>query len=411
MSDVFDIDQLDRHLTRANANHEVVELFTSFLLDISTADGSEDLSTYQIPHGSLGSRIAHFLHWPPESVGRPRSWSSFNFESYTLRILTAIFPNAKASALFHDYYFKRVLINHPNGNRKTNRELYGGDDKIELLNRFSKTLFEESDADVIVVWGGKPRESFKEWFPHEWEESTTGEDQYGIYHDVQVGDKKRSVVFLPHPEHIGRWASKPVLSLVSQIVETIYVALGEPIDLQLLQSRLREKPELEMVVVPRTPKNTLEARRRYRNESSKKYYHKNLPRSREKGRVHKQNEVRRINEGPAALKEAWLERRHQYHEGEYERRQTGNFRTREEMRAGKSLMTNEERAEKEIAKTKNYHKVSHAKLVAEAKEKGVKTKCYTKNCTRLNDDRTCKDCGRYKPTMAERKGKPQARRK
>ncbi|KAK5678064.1 hypothetical protein LTS10_009233 [Elasticomyces elasticus] len=161
MSDTFDPDFFDQVLTQANADHDFVELFTSFLLDISTANGSEDLSTYQIPHGRLDSRIAHFLHWPPETVGQLRSWSSFNFDSYTLRILTAIFPSARTNALFHDYYFKRVLINNSDGSRKTNHQIYKGDDKIELLDRFSKTLFKESDAYVIVVRGGKPPESFK----------------------------------------------------------------------------------------------------------------------------------------------------------------------------------------------------------------------------------------------------------
>ncbi|KAK5723409.1 hypothetical protein LTR15_005107 [Elasticomyces elasticus] len=122
MSDTFDPDFLDRVLTKANADHDVVELFMQFLLDISTAGSTlEELSTFHIP-----------------------------YSSYTLRILTTILPNAKASALFHDYYFKRVPINNPDGSRKTNDQLYGGDSKMELVECFSKSLFEESDADVIV---------------------------------------------------------------------------------------------------------------------------------------------------------------------------------------------------------------------------------------------------------------------
>ncbi|KAK5732543.1 hypothetical protein LTR17_010482 [Elasticomyces elasticus] len=165
MSDTFDPEFLDRVLTKANADHDVVELFMQFLLDVSPAS-SEELSTYQIPHGRLDSRIAHFLHWPPETEGRHRSWSLFDFNSYTLRILIAIFPSAKATALFHDYYFKRVLINSTDGSRKTNDQLYGRDDKIELMERLSKSLVEESDADAIVVWDGRPRQSFKQEFPH-----------------------------------------------------------------------------------------------------------------------------------------------------------------------------------------------------------------------------------------------------
>ncbi|KAK3622716.1 hypothetical protein LTR56_022009 [Elasticomyces elasticus] len=107
MSVTFDPDFLDRVLTKPNADHDVVELFMQFLLDVSTAgSGSEELST-----------------------------SKFR----------------TASALFHNYYFKRVLIDNTDGSRKTNDQLYGGDDKIELMERFTKSLFEESDADVFVV--------------------------------------------------------------------------------------------------------------------------------------------------------------------------------------------------------------------------------------------------------------------
>ncbi|KAK4959142.1 hypothetical protein LTR10_003941 [Elasticomyces elasticus] len=125
MFDTFDPDFLDRVLTKANADHDVVELFMQFVLDISTAGSTlEELSTFQIP-----------------------------YSSYTLRSLATILPTAKASALFHDYYFKSVLVKNPDGSRKTKDQLYGGDSKMELIERLSKSLFEESDADVIVVPG------------------------------------------------------------------------------------------------------------------------------------------------------------------------------------------------------------------------------------------------------------------
>ncbi|KAK4977872.1 hypothetical protein LTR42_002247 [Elasticomyces elasticus] len=139
MFDTFDPDFLDRVLTKANADHDVVELFMQFVLDISTAGSTlEELSTFQIPY---------------KTKGRLWSWSSFISDSYTLRSLATILPTAKASALFHDYYFKSVLVKNPDGSRKTKDQLYGGDSKMELIERLSKSLFEESDADVIVVPG------------------------------------------------------------------------------------------------------------------------------------------------------------------------------------------------------------------------------------------------------------------
>ncbi|KAK5682497.1 hypothetical protein LTS10_005625 [Elasticomyces elasticus] len=109
-----------------------------FKLNVSTA-------------GSGTHRLSKFH--AADTKGRPRSWSSFNFDSYTLRILTAILPSAKASALIHDHYFKRALINNPNGSRKTNDQLYGGDDKMELIERSSKSLFGEPDGDFLVRSG------------------------------------------------------------------------------------------------------------------------------------------------------------------------------------------------------------------------------------------------------------------
>ncbi|KAK5676688.1 hypothetical protein LTS10_010989 [Elasticomyces elasticus] len=143
------------------------------------------MSAYQIPHGSLNANILLFLHWPPKTPGQPRRWSSFNFSAYSLCILAAIFPGSQTNALFHDYFCKRVLINRPDGTRKTNSEIY--DHHMPKHHRFSRLLFEKSSAELIVVWGGPARRRFKKEFDVE------GDEKYGIVDGVVIGEKSASV--------------------------------------------------------------------------------------------------------------------------------------------------------------------------------------------------------------------------
>ncbi|KAK5724879.1 hypothetical protein LTR17_013462 [Elasticomyces elasticus] len=183
VSEVFDPTLLPDLL--AGFDSEIVDLFASFLSDIHYDNSSEDMSAYQIPYGRLNADILHFLHWPLETPGQPRRWSSSSFSAHTLRVSTAIFPNFQTNALFHDYFCKRVLVNRPDGTRKTNSEIY--DYHIPKHQRFSRLLFEKSSAELIVVWGGPARRWFKKEF------NVEDGEKYGSVDGVVIGEKPASV--------------------------------------------------------------------------------------------------------------------------------------------------------------------------------------------------------------------------
>ncbi|KAK4915890.1 hypothetical protein LTR49_016036 [Elasticomyces elasticus] len=215
-------------------------MFACFVRDIHYEESSEDMSAYQIPHESLNANILHFLHWPPETPGQPRRWSLFGFSAYSLRMLAASFPDSQTNALFHDYFCKHVLVNRPDGTRKTNSEIY--DYHIPKHHRFSRLLFEKSSAELIVVWGGPARRWFKKEF------NVEGDEKYGIVHGVVIGEKPA--------KYLARWADIDVLEEVRDIIETLSIetlSIERDIDVDpdLLEKRLRKREELKDVTMPR----------------------------------------------------------------------------------------------------------------------------------------------------------------
>ncbi|KAK5692931.1 hypothetical protein LTR97_010407 [Elasticomyces elasticus] len=248
VSEVFDPTLLPDSL--AGFDSEIVDLFASFLSDFHCNASSEDMSAYRIPHGRLNGNILHSLHSPPETPGQPRRWSSFHFGACSVRILTAIFPDPKTDALFHDYFCKRVLMIRPDGTRKTNSGIH--EYHIPKYHRFSRPVFEQSSAELIVVWGRPARRWFKKEF------NVEGDEKYGIVDGVVIGEKPAINMFFSGPLSFSHtqntWADIDVLEEVRDIIETPSIERDIDVDLELLEKRLRKREELKAVDVPRTPK-------------------------------------------------------------------------------------------------------------------------------------------------------------
>jgi hypothetical protein len=146
--------------------------FKGFLVKVLQADPQQlaNIADYQIPHSELQSTIFHILHWPPKpppGSANPVPTSApakFRFNSYSLRVVTSLFPNAYEKHLFHDYFYRQVEIRGPDGKRLTNEQLYGRDKLLQLHEDVMADLIEYSTSQVLVVWGGPARRWFKKRF-------------------------------------------------------------------------------------------------------------------------------------------------------------------------------------------------------------------------------------------------------
>jgi hypothetical protein len=214
MSDTFDPSRIPQLFS--NHDDEIVQLFAQFLTEVWVTTPQEDLSKYQIPRGRLNSRFVNFLHWPPDTRDAA-PFASFNEKSRSIRVVNAILPNAWDNYLWHDFYCKRANINDAFGRRRTNQQIYGNDPNLPLHRRLARALLEQSDAEVILVWGGVCRREFKEWYPHAGWKYGSGPEEYGAYENVLVGGKEVSLKLgvggMLTNVYRGRWCSCLTLSI------------------------------------------------------------------------------------------------------------------------------------------------------------------------------------------------------
>jgi hypothetical protein len=89
--------------------------------------------------------------------------AEFDFETYTLKLVTSMFPNSKSEHYFHDYYCKQVYMNGSDGERLTNAQLYGDDpllDDFEDLTLCVPELVPSETTTGIRSSTREPNEAF-----------------------------------------------------------------------------------------------------------------------------------------------------------------------------------------------------------------------------------------------------------
>lgn len=136
------------------------------------------------------------------------------------------------------------------------------------------TLLEEAKAEVIVACGGPVRSWLKEALSIEPVTTAATANNYRMQ-DVMIGEEEVhvttilrepyidsitqcTVVFLPRPEYIQRWADLAVEDKVTGFLETLFVEHVVEVDETALQRKLREDPE------PKTGKPSVQDSRRLR---------------------------------------------------------------------------------------------------------------------------------------------------
>lgn len=149
---------------------------------------------YQIPHGPLNARTGHIFHWAPEGTMPP--YSSLNFESYSIKFATSMFPGSKENDFFHDMFCKRTPILNAEGKRKENDEIYESVGLLHKHQELAKSFLEASSFEIITIWGKPCRLWFEEAFSVE--PPGPNERKYRIMRDVVVEDLPVRVACVTH---------------------------------------------------------------------------------------------------------------------------------------------------------------------------------------------------------------------
>jgi hypothetical protein len=141
----------------------------------------------------LQSTVFHVLHWPPKPKTTPQHLAPSgparsNFDSYSLKVVTSLFPDAYDKHFFHDYFCRQVEIRGPDGKRLTNEQLYGRDKLLQLHEDPMAELIEASTSPILVVWDGPARCWFKKRF------GIDSDKKYEIIDNVLISDIEASMI-------------------------------------------------------------------------------------------------------------------------------------------------------------------------------------------------------------------------
>ncbi len=178
----FDIEE---HLN----HHDGFELrlafvFVQFLKALFITGLKTIFHNHQIPSGNRSMPIgilAHCSPLTPESL----PYSTFDYSWFSIKLLTALFPDSRDQYFWHDLFCKGTEMRWPNGEKKTNEETYESKDLLKEHEASTKRLTEISAAIIWFVFGEPDREFFEETFNIP--ATSAGIDKYRIVKHTVVG--------------------------------------------------------------------------------------------------------------------------------------------------------------------------------------------------------------------------------
>lgn len=192
---------------------DVRSAFGEFIQDVVATDESEFelLHLYQCPTGSFSTNgVAHVLHWPPWKPKNPRHGSIGRHpsSSFSLKLLSTAF--VKFQEHFSVDIYCRERRSHVNGERQTAEQLYGKDPNLAHHYALAETCISSLEAPsaispVIIVYGQPAKRFFLSTFDPAFKPSGPYFSQAGSTIDIK--GRTWSVVFVPHPEYLRRWAT------------------------------------------------------------------------------------------------------------------------------------------------------------------------------------------------------------
>ncbi|THV43919.1 hypothetical protein BGAL_0814g00020 [Botrytis galanthina] len=228
----------------------------------------EEKQLYTPPyHPKSNPDMLFMLHWRPFHPNLPGT-SILDYTNHSIHWVRHHFPGMETYSV-HDLYCKMVPMYGPDGSRKSNEELYGGDPNLPAHLQLAYTFVNSHDCPV-VLFGRVVRE----WFAVEFNAVYEADKNRYIF---KTNGIERTAYFLDHPEYLIRWCSNERFQHNMNIIEEIAVRHQVPVQISqknkvqevkpfvykpTVMTKIARKDKQEMRVVREEQAEELRLRRR-----------------------------------------------------------------------------------------------------------------------------------------------------